>query len=277
LGAVIAIAATQAMAQQDEGPILRPHKPVAKPAAATLLVLCDLTCNWKLDGKAQGVIAAGDSAKVKVELGQHVISATTEDGLDRIRQVSEVKATGQTAVTLDLAPVHDARLKAEQEAREKAALAQRENELRNAEQEARDRAARESKERDQAATAGSADVWTDPSSRLMWAPRNSAVSVEWKRAQIYCPYLRSGGYSDWRMPTIDELAALFDRNEDAGGQHIKGGIHLGGAVWGYRAENASGVASYFNFHDGMQYSIRFENLHASLFTEYALCVRRSGD
>jgi tetratricopeptide (TPR) repeat protein len=125
---------------QEEGPILLPKpKPVAKPASPTLLVMCDLACNWKLDGEAKGRIEAGGSAKVKVELGQHMVVAVTEDGADQVKQLSEVKTTGQTVVSIELKPVRDARLKTDQEARDKAA------------QEAKDRAAQEQAVRDETA------------------------------------------------------------------------------------------------------------------------------
>jgi uncharacterized protein len=112
-----------ALAQQDEGPVLKP-KAKPKPASATLLVVCDLACNWKLDGEAKGHIDAGGSAKVKVELGQHMVVATTEDGIDQVKQISEVKSAEQIVVSIELQPVRDARLKAEQEARDRAAREQ---------------------------------------------------------------------------------------------------------------------------------------------------------
>ncbi len=119
-----ALAAAQA--PRDDGPILYPKKQVAKPApaSATLLVVCDLACNWKLDGVAQGRIETGGSAKNKVELGQHVAAASTEDGLDKVESETEIKAAGQTIMHLALQPVRDARLKAEQDARDKAAREQ---------------------------------------------------------------------------------------------------------------------------------------------------------
>jgi hypothetical protein len=106
-----------ALAQHEEGPILLP-KP--KPAAATLLVICDLACNWTLDGVAKGRIEAGGSAKVKVEFGQHLVAAATEDGLDKAEKELNIKAAGLTLARLELAPVRNARIKAEQEARDKA-------------------------------------------------------------------------------------------------------------------------------------------------------------
>ncbi|MGD0680826.1 MAG: hypothetical protein ABR990_02150 [Terracidiphilus sp.] len=133
LTAFMALATMHGMAQQEEGPILLP-KP--KPVAATLQVICDLACNWKLDGEAKGRIEAGGFAKVNVELGQHVVVAVTEDGIDQVKQFSEVKSSGQAVVHLALQPVRDSRLKAEQQARDKAA------------QEARDKVARDQAEKE---------------------------------------------------------------------------------------------------------------------------------
>jgi hypothetical protein len=117
MAVALTVVALSTLAQQDEGPILRPKKPIAKPAGPTLLVLCDLACVWKLDGDAKGHIDAGGSAKVKVELGQHLIVAVTEDGADQVKQLAKVEEKGQTVVSLELKPVRDARLRAEQQAR----------------------------------------------------------------------------------------------------------------------------------------------------------------
>jgi tetratricopeptide (TPR) repeat protein len=107
-----------ALAQQDEGPILLPKKPVAKPAEeATLLVLCDLACNWKLDGKPHGSVSAGGSSSVPLSLGHHIAIAATLDGLDQLPGEIEIKTSGQTIVHFALQPVRDARLKSEQAAR----------------------------------------------------------------------------------------------------------------------------------------------------------------
>jgi hypothetical protein len=65
----------------------------AKPAGATLLVMCDLACDWKLDGEAKGLIDAGGSAKAKVEFGQHLVIATTEEVPTRSSNSSRSKST----------------------------------------------------------------------------------------------------------------------------------------------------------------------------------------
>jgi hypothetical protein len=113
---VVGLMTVQLTAQQDVGPILRPKKPVAP---ATVLVTCDLACNWKLDGKPRGLIAAGDLAKAPLSLGQHLVGADTEDGLDKTVTEIQIKTTGQTIVHLVLQTVRDIRVKDEQEAQEK--------------------------------------------------------------------------------------------------------------------------------------------------------------
>jgi len=110
-----------AVAQQDDVPILRPRVQPAKSTVATLLVTCDLACNWKLDGEAKGRIQAGGSAKANVVIGQHLVVATTPDDLDKVEKEVDIEAAKQTLVRIELTLVHDARVKAEQEARDKVA------------------------------------------------------------------------------------------------------------------------------------------------------------
>ena len=109
---ILAVAAAQAVAQQDDVPILRPKK----QAPATLLVTCDLACNWKLDGEAKGSIDAGGSAKARVELGQHALVAVADDGFDKVEKDIEIKAAGQTIFRVELQPVRNGRLQAQQDA-----------------------------------------------------------------------------------------------------------------------------------------------------------------
>ena len=174
LAAALTIAALPALAQQDDVPILRPKSPITKPASATLLVICDLACNWKLDGEAKGRIEAGGSAKAKVEQGQHVVVALTEDAVDKTENNIEIKTTGQTIVRIELQPIRDARLKAAQDAKDKADRDARDK----AAQQVRDKAAREMQERkqeEQATTANAARlIGTNPATRA----RGAIVSAE---------------------------------------------------------------------------------------------------
>ncbi len=119
----------------------------AKPSPAnlpTLLVMCDLACNWKLDGDAKGHIDAGKGVKMKVEPGQHMVEVTSEDGMDQVMQPCTVKPTGQTMVYIELWPIRYARFVAEYDAQDEAAQAQAARE--QAERDAQ--AAREQAKRD---------------------------------------------------------------------------------------------------------------------------------
>jgi hypothetical protein len=211
-----------ACAQQD-GDVTVIIKAKSKPTTLpTLLILCDLVCNWKLDGEVKGQIEAGGSAKVKVEPGQHMVEATTEDGVDQVKQPSTVKPTGQTMVSIELQPIRDFRLIAQQELRDEAAQTQ---------------AAKEQAERD--AREEAVGVWTDPASGLMWTKKDSGRAVSWREVLQYCQNLQLAGHSDWRLPEIDELLGIYDSRMNIPGSsdsgepltwHIKGNLKLSGKV-----------------------------------------------
>ncbi len=44
----------------------------------------------------------------------------------------------------------------------------------------------------------------------MWAAKDNGSDINWATAKSYCENYRGGGYTDWRMPTQDELAGLYD-------------------------------------------------------------------
>jgi hypothetical protein len=50
----------------------------------------------------------------------------------------------------------------------------------------------------------------DEESGLMWAAKDNEADINWQGAKNYCENYRGGGYTDWRMPTQDELAGLYD-------------------------------------------------------------------
>jgi hypothetical protein len=51
-----------------------------------------------------------------------------------------------------------------------------------------------------------ADTKTD----LMWAAKDNGSDMNWAAAKSYCENYRGGGYTDWRMPTKDDLKGLYD-------------------------------------------------------------------
>jgi Protein of unknown function (DUF1566) len=50
----------------------------------------------------------------------------------------------------------------------------------------------------------------DTGTGLMWAAKDNGSDIEWQDAKSYCEHYRGGSYTDWRMPTQDELAGLYD-------------------------------------------------------------------
>jgi len=83
----------------------------------------------------------------------------------------------------------------------------------------------------------------DTKANLMWAARDNGRDINWADAKSYCENYRGGYYRDWRMPTYDELKALY-----AGGGH-KDIIKMSGwYVWASTAHGS--IAAYFRFKAG---------------------------
>jgi hypothetical protein len=95
-----------------------------------------------------------------------------------------------------------------------------------------------------------------------------------------------GGYSNWRLATINELQGIYDPSVSIPGVygrgpmalrvmwHVKGNLQLsGGGHWSSTGGNASGEAWDFAFFIGEQYSNRL----AVSSSIRALCVRGSGE
>jgi hypothetical protein len=242
-------------------------KPPVVPRVS-LLVSADYECTWKLDGESQGRLGAGDSIKVQTELGKHIIDAVTPDGADRYRQVVELTKIQQELITIGLKSVHDARLRAEEEARAEP--------LRRAEQARREEAMR-------AEAREAARPWKDPMTGLMWARKDNGSNITQTDALNYCRSLSLGGFRDWRLPEVNELAQIYDasvvsgsfsRNGDSYDLHLKGGIQMtSGGAWSATRGNRSGKAWDFLFYDGSRH---FGDVDGSDGGR-ALCVRRAGE
>ncbi|PKN10578.1 MAG: hypothetical protein CVU72_00775 [Deltaproteobacteria bacterium HGW-Deltaproteobacteria-7] len=53
----------------------------------------------------------------------------------------------------------------------------------------------------------------DTKTNLMWAGKDNGSDVSWTAAKSYCENYSAGNYNDWRMPTNDELASLYDAQQ----------------------------------------------------------------
>jgi Protein of unknown function (DUF1566) len=128
------------------------------------------------------------------------------------------------------------------------------------------------------------DSWIDPSTGLTWAARDNGKDVSWKGAMKYCQNLRIGGFSDWRLATLDELIGIYDKNSNAPGRagnraftwHVKGNLFLTGTTWSsnYRTDDRgrnAGYSWYFDFNDGRSSNQPSGFPYPS--SKRALCVR----
>ena len=86
---------------------------------------------------------------------------------------------------------------------------------------------------------------TDTRTRLMWAAGDNGADITLVDAQAYCENYTGGGYDDWRLPTQDDLATLFDLEAyEISGYSIVGIIKLTGCCpWASDQKDAR-VASF---------------------------------
>ncbi len=108
----------------------------------------------------------------------------------------------------------------------------------------------------------------DTKTNLMWAAEDNGSNIDWASAKSYCENYRGGGYTDWRMPTQDELAELYDDSKSYKATQRRHNVHIteliqlsaccpwasetrgskgadvnfihGGKVWGPRSASAPG-------------------------------------
>jgi tRNA A-37 threonylcarbamoyl transferase component Bud32 len=116
-------------------------------------------------------------------------------------------------------------------------------------------------------------IWTDPQTKLMWTASHNEEHDAWKQADSYCRDLKLGGYSGWRMPTIEELAALYDPDVKMRGS-LRATSFPGFGVW---SSTPKGQNEYwtFNFFKGERSSLPADFAFGAL-TIGSYCVRPSG-
>jgi hypothetical protein len=117
----------------------------------------------------------------------------------------------------------------------------------------------------------SKEIWKDTAAGLTWAAKDNGADVNQGQAKEYCTALRIGGFSDWRLPTVDELENLYDRNSKKA-YKVKGTIELSGSCVPSSSINPDGEVWNFCFSYGGKTLTRASG-HGS--GGRALCVRKS--
>lgn len=97
----------------------------------------------------------------------------------------------------------------------------------------------------------------DTRTKLMWVARDNGSDINWRNAKSYCENYRGGGYTDWRMPTQDELAGLYDESKPRPGAcQQRFNIHVATSLiditchWVWSSEMRGSEAVLFRFIDG---------------------------
>jgi hypothetical protein len=96
----------------------------------------------------------------------------------------------------------------------------------------------------------------DTQTNLLWASKDNGSDINWQNAKSYCGSYRGGGYSDWRMPTKNEMASLYDatktyRSICGYDLHLTELIRLT-CVYVLASETSGSDATYFNFSNGLR-------------------------
>jgi len=99
----------------------------------------------------------------------------------------------------------------------------------------------------------------DTKTRLMWAARDNGSDIDWTAAGAYCRNFKQGGYTDWRLPTQDELAGLYDGEKTQPNRaaeeyplHLTGLIELSSCC-AWAVESRKGEAAALLFYSGERY------------------------
>jgi hypothetical protein len=107
----------------------------------------------------------------------------------------------------------------------------------------------------------------DTTTGLMWAANDNGENINWDNAKNYCESCLRGGYTNWRLPTLDELQGLYHGNKSRPGQCDKRFyVHVATewiditCFWVWSSETYGSAAAYFDFSGGFQNWLPRSNL-----------------
>lgn len=135
-------------------------------------------------------------------------------------------------------------------------------------------------------TSDQAPPWTDQTSGLMWTRNDNVADLDFGGAVAYCKNLNRAGFSDWRLPEMDELKGIYDPSLNVpvnrpdlvalhipgvpGPAHIKGHISISGIEISNSGAPPADIQT-FDFGLGKVKSIKSNKSHPYM---RALCVRK---
>jgi len=128
-------------------------------------------------------------------------------------------------------------------------------------------------------------LWTDPATGLKWTRADNDADLTFDQAVEYCKNLKLDGYSNWRLPEIEELKGISDPSANVpanrpdivalhiagqpGPVHIKGYISISGGEWSNTGKPPADL-EFFDFGRGQAKLIKSNKRQQQI---RALCVR----
>ncbi len=96
---------------------------------------------------------------------------------------------------------------------------------------------------------------TDNKTGLMWAEKDNGIPINWTDGNAYCQNYDGAGYTDWRLPTLEELGSLYYPEANQLGYHIVKWVEItADTCWA--SETRGYKAGRFNYRYGSIHWLR---------------------
>ena len=118
------------------------------------------------------------------------------------------------------------------------------------------------------------DVVVDKFSKLMWQRDDDGIKKNWEEAEKYCKGLQLNGYKDWRLPSIDELMTIVDKERFAPAIN-RAAFECKNAYY-WSSTEASDVATKLTDARGILFKNGNHMRYFKDYKDYVRCVRNSG-
>ncbi|MGC4048915.1 MAG: DUF1566 domain-containing protein [Paludibaculum sp.] len=112
-------------------------------------------------------------------------------------------------------------------------------------------------------------LWKDERTGLTWSASDSGSGVTVSQAHSYCGRLSTGGFHDWRLPSIEQLQTLFGGEPDERGFRVVAPLKLTGWSWSATQGNEPAENWTLDLGDGARASVAAGDAGLNR----ALCVR----
>lgn len=117
----------------------------------------------------------------------------------------------------------------------------------------------------------SSKIVTDRTAKLMWVDDISVVKIKKDHddAITYCEELKFAGYSDWRIPTLEEFETIVDKKNEKNYINKAFKFNVPDGYWALKSHWRTlwFYADYMHFVSGTAY---FDSRHK---VKYVRCVR----